>query len=222
MPLRNIAIFGIVAVLIIAYVAWTRNMQRPAPAGQTQTEEPATGSAPQMPPSGDASGGMPPSGGQAQPPVVQSASNPGIAWKVPGDWTDQGGSSMRLATYVFPGPNNTQAQCAVYYFGPGQGGTVGANIDRWRGEFKDAKSAQRKSMTVNGISITRIGMNGTYLAHVGMLGAGSSTEMPHWSLLGAIAEGPSGSVFFKLTGPEATVKAAATDFDAMLGSIHKE
>ena len=31
MSLRNIAIFGIVAVLIIAYVAWTRNTQKPAP-----------------------------------------------------------------------------------------------------------------------------------------------------------------------------------------------
>jgi len=70
-------------------------------------------------------GGVPQGGsGEARPPVVQSGSNPGLAWRVPAGWSDQGGSSMRLATYVFHGPNDTQAQCAVYYFGPGQGGTV--------------------------------------------------------------------------------------------------
>jgi hypothetical protein len=37
-------------------------------------------------------------------------------------------------------------------------------------------------------------------------------------LLGAIVQAPSGMWFFKLTGPDATVKAAAADFDAMIGS----
>ena len=222
MPVRSIAIFGIVAVLIIAYVAWTRNMQKPA-VDQTQTEAPATGSPPATPPPGDASGGMPQGGaGEARPPVVQSGSNPGLAWQVPAGWSDQGGSPMRLATYVFHGPNHTQAQCAVYYFGPGQGGTVEANLERWRGEFKEAMAPERTRLTANGIAVTRIRTSGTYLAHVGMLGAGSSTEMPHWALLGAIAEGPNGSVFFKLTGPEAAVKAAAAEFTGMLESIHRE
>src|SRR5437773_10151064 len=88
MPLRNIAIFGVVAVLIIAYVAWTRNMQKPA-VDRTQTEAPTTGSSSGTPPSGDATGGAPPSGvAEAPPPVVQSGSDPGLVWKVPEGWTD--------------------------------------------------------------------------------------------------------------------------------------
>lgn len=221
MSLRNIAIFGVVAVLIIAYVAWTRNTEKPA-AGvmPQQTQSQAQGEAAM--PQGDASA-MPPAAapGEAQPPVIETGTNPGLAWNVPAGWTDQGASSMRLATYVFHGPNNTEAQCAVYYFGPGQGGTVDANLQRWQGEFKDAKSPQRSKLSANGVAVERISMTGTYMAHVGMMGSGSSTESPNWALLGAIAEGPNGSVFFKFTGPEVAVKAAGADFEAMLKSLRK-
>lgn len=220
MQLKNLAILGFVAVLIIAYVAWTRNMQRPA-TGQTQTEAPADGVSPGMPPPGDASGGTPQGGGEARPPVVQSGSNPGLAWNVPAQWTDQGGSAMRLATYVSHGPNDTQATCAVYYFGPGQGGTVQANIERWEGEFKDSKRDAPRNFDAAGARVTMVSLRGTYMAHVGMMGAGSSTEMSHWALLGAIAEGPNGSVFFKLTGPEASVRAASSEFEKMVRSIHR-
>ena len=37
--------------------------------------------------------------------------------------------------------------------------------------------------------------------------------------LGAIVEGPEGLVFFKLTGPAATVRSASAEFDAMLHSL---
>ena len=73
-----------------------------------------------------------------------------------------------------------------------------------------------------GAHVTRVGLRGTYLAHAGMMdGVAESLEQPHWALLGAIAEGPNGSVFFKLTGPASTVKAASAEFDRMLKSIHK-
>ena len=34
-----------------------------------------------------------------------------------------------------------------------------------------------------------------------------------------IVEGPNGLVFFKLTGPSATIEHAAADFDRMIGSL---
>jgi hypothetical protein len=220
MSLRNIAVLGTVAVLIIAYVAWTRNTQKPAPGVMPQQVAPSAG---EPAAGGDGAGTMPPSAAapEAQPPVIETATNPGLAWKVPAGWTDKGASSMRLATYVFQGPNNTEATCAVYYFGPSQGGTVEANLERWQGEFKDAKPPARSKLSANGIGVERISLSGTYMAHVGMMGSGSSTESPNWALLGAIAEGPNGSVFFKFTGPESAVKAAGGAFEAMLKSIHK-
>jgi len=38
-------------------------------------------------------------------------------------------------------------------------------------------------------------------------------------LLGAIVEGPHGSVFFKLTGPAKTIEAVSAEFDAMIHSL---
>jgi hypothetical protein len=43
-----------------------------------------------------------------------------------------------------------------------------------------------------------------------------------YRLLGAIVEAPAGNVFFKLTGPAATIAAAQADFDALVASIRKK
>jgi len=47
----------------------------------------------------------------------------------------------------------------------------------------------------------------------------SPKALPGHRLLGAIAEGPGGSVFFKLTGPAKTIAAQQKNFDLMLASI---
>ena len=50
----------------------------------------------------------------------------------------------------------------------------------------------------------------------------SSGTKPGSKLLGAIAEGPEGAVFFKLTGPKRTVDAARRDFDTLVASLKKQ
>lgn len=209
---RTVAVLGTIVVLIIAYVAWTRYMQRPAMAPAAEAPAPMPESAPEA--------GSPEPG--SEPPHVESATDPGVAWKVPARWTDRGPGSIRLATYVIPGAAG-EAQCAVYYFGAGQGGPVELNLERWRGEFRDAAEDAPLNFDAPGARVTEIALTGTYLAHASMTQGmgGEALEMPKWALLGAIAEGPNGSVFFKLTGPKAIVKSAAKDFDAMLKSIHR-
>jgi hypothetical protein len=43
-----------------------------------------------------------------------------------------------------------------------------------------------------------------------------------FALLGAIAEGPTGNVFLKLTGPRKTVRAAAPKFEALLRTLARQ
>jgi hypothetical protein len=43
-------------------------------------------------------------------------------------------------------------------------------------------------------------------------------EHPGWTLAGAIVEAPGGNVFFKLTGPQATVEMVWDEFLEMLKS----
>jgi hypothetical protein len=54
---------------------------------------------------------------------------------------------------------------------------------------------------------------------MGMPGAPAPTAIPDAILLGAIAKGPEGSVFFKFTGPRGSVESARAAFDQLLESI---
>src|ERR1700732_1069632 len=60
-------------------------------------------------------------------------SGAGVQWTQPKNWQAQAQRPMRLATYVVP----DGGECGVYYFGPGQGGGVQANVERWVGQFPE-------------------------------------------------------------------------------------
>jgi hypothetical protein len=127
---------------------------------------------------------------------------------------------MRLATYmVAPG-----AECGVYYFGSGQGGSVDANLDRWIGQFlqadgKPSKAAAKVAKrTIHGWQATTVDVSGAYTGMGGPT-APAGPAMPGYRMLGAIVEGPQGSIFFKFTGPAKTIDANQAAFDKMLGSL---
>jgi hypothetical protein len=145
----------------------------------------------------------------------------GIKWSVPRTWSDLPGSSMRVATYKVPGPKGAEAgEVAVFFFGPGQGGSVDANVERWSRQFEGTPKPERAQKRVNGLAVTMVRLAGTYLAPGGPM-MQSQGKRPDFRLLGAIVEAPEGLVFFKLTGPAATVGPAQADFDALVASFAK-
>jgi hypothetical protein len=79
------------------------------------------------------------------------------------------------------------------------------------------EKADIDTVTVGGLNITTIDLAGDYLVSGAMMQV--TGKKPGYRLLGAIVEGPEGSVFIKLTGPEETVKSAKSGFDALLKSI---
>ena len=166
------------------------------------------------------------------PVIIASASllaesAAGIRWTAPAEWKAEGPRPMRAATYSIAPVAGDQGvtECVVNYFGPGQGGSVEANIDRWKGQVlgADGKPAAAKidKGTVRGIAITKIDASGTYTGMGGPM-SGGSKPVAGYRLLGAIAEGPGGSVFFKLTGPAKTIAAQQKNFEQMLASIQPE
>ena len=175
-----------------------------------------------QPPQG-AMGGMPP-GGMAEPPASGSpTAAAGLTWTLPAGWTVEAPRSMRVATYAIPAAQGDAegAECAVFYFGAGQGGGVDANLQRWIGQFQPATRSKRSAKKVNGVQVSLADVSGTYTAHGGSM-TQPQGDKPGWRLLGAIAETPQGAVFFKLAGPAKTVAAASKGFDAMVGSLKKE
>lgn len=161
----------------------------------------------------------PPSGGLAP---GEPASTGGITWTVPSSWARGQGRPMRVATYEVPASKGVEAgECAVFYFGRGQGGELDANVQRWAGQFKEKPTPKRERRTVAGMPVTRVDVEGTYLNPGGGM-MQSQGEKPGYRLLGAIVEGPEGNVFFKLTGPKATVDAAEAAFDGLLASLTRK
>ncbi len=147
----------------------------------------------------------------------------GVTWKIPARWTVAGEKAMRVATYL-AAPRAGQgesAECAVSYFGAGQGGMVDANVDRWVGQFQDPVPPAKSEREVNGLKVTTVQISGTYLGMGGMMMGGAAAPKENYRLLGAIVEAPQGLIFFKLTGPNQTVVDAEKEFDAMLASLAK-
>ena len=143
----------------------------------------------------------------------------GLKWAAPAGWTSKGSTQMRAATY-----ETGDAECVVYFFGQGQGGTVEANLARWGGQFTingqpaPAKTAKK---TVHGLNVTTMDVTGTYVATGGM----NMTAQPPKAdnrMLAAIVEGPGGNIFIKYTGPLKTVTANAGKFDTLVNSFQKE
>jgi hypothetical protein len=130
---------------------------------------------------------------------------------------------MRVATYAVPGPKGAAAgECAVFFFGPGQGGSVDDNVARWAKQFEGAPApAKKTAANPAGLRVTRAEVGGTYLAPGGPM-MQSTGKRPGYRLLGAIVEAPEGNVFFKLTGESATVAAAQADFDALVASVRRK
>jgi hypothetical protein len=160
--------------------------------------------------------------------VLSAESVAGLKWTGPAGWkSETNPSNMRAATYsVAPAAGDTApSECVVYYFGPGQGGTVEANIDRWKGQFTtggkpaDAKVAKR---TVHGLQVTTVDATGDYSGMGGPM-AKSKGWTPGYRLLGAIVEGSgNNNLFIKFTGPAKTIAANQQKFEALVNSFAKE
>lgn len=152
----------------------------------------------------------------------------GLRWQAPASWGLQPERPMRAATYTVPkaAGDPEDGEVSVFYFGPNDGGGVQANIDRWIGQVKQPDgSASAKLAKIEkvqaGVPLTTVDVSGTFLATSGPM-MQVSAEKPGFRVVGAIAEGPQGAVFFKFTGPEKTVTENAPAFLEMVKAITKE
>jgi hypothetical protein len=157
---------------------------------------------------------------QAQPPAAPKSAHE-VTWTDPSGWQRIAPSSaMRKATYKIPAaPKDPEdAEMAVFYFGQGEGGGTEANIQRWIGQFSDAKPSdvKRTERSPNGMKQTIVEVEGTYSG--GMPGQQSSPKA-NYRLIGAVVETPAGSYFFKLTGPKKTVESAKGAYLTLLDSV---
>ena len=175
--------------------------------GAEETPPPAAQDAPAP----MSSRGEPVGGGQAQEGSVQ--------FDIPANWQQQPpANQMRIAQATIPGAGGP-GDLVVFYFGPGGGGGVEDNIQRWVDQMDPAPGSNPQSETfdANGFRVTWIDVAGTLKPS--NMGTGPATEQPNSRLFGAVVEGPGGPWFFKATGPGATLTAERDNFLKMLRSV---
>jgi len=152
--------------------------------------------------------------GEGGPPVVFS---------LPAGWTlTPSTNRMRRAQFRLPG---LDAEGVVYYFGPGMGGGVDDNLERWRGQMRGEDEGRREVFEpAEGVKVTVLDVTGAYT---------SSTMNPHganphgdgggahggFRMLAAVIEVPEGPLFVKLVGPDEDVARAADEVRTWLVSF---
>jgi len=158
--------------------------------------------------------------------ALKADSGAGLKWTAPATWKSEGSRPMRLVSYsipAVPGDSNG-AECGVYYFGQGQGGSVADNIARWIGQFRQPNgkssndAAKVDHRTTRGIKVSTVDISGGYTGMGGPM-APAGPPKAGYRMLGAVVEGPQGSVFFKLVGPAKTVGQNQAAFDKMLATL---
>jgi hypothetical protein len=186
-----------------------------------RTPEPSSGSNGAPTPSGQAPALSIAAPSPAAPPTAAASAQQEplhITWVDPPAFKRVPPSNpMRKAAFVVPkvAGDTEDGELTVFYFGPGQGGSIDANVERWVSQFSGTKpgDVKRADRTANGLT-----QHTVELASGSYAGMGGQAK-PSFGLLGAIVEAPSGMYFFKLTGPSKTVTQAKKDFYGLLDSI---
>ena len=125
---------------------------------------------------------------------------------------------FRALQYAVPalGVNSPAAELVFSVFPAGDGGPVGANLDRWANQFREGEGAaqsKRGEGTVGGLKVSTIESVGAYM------GMGAAAPRPGYMQLGAIVQAPGRNVFIKIVGPQATVESNRKGFEEMLAGI---
>ncbi len=139
-----------------------------------------------------------------------------FAFTRPAEWTwVPVNSPMRKAQLKVPGAEPAQsAEIVFFHFGNGGAGGVQANAQRWLRQFESKPGVEKiEPRDLGGTAVTLVSTEGTY--NSGMPG-GPTTPLADQALLGAILDHADGSVFVKMTGPVALVKASREKFIAFI------
>ena len=102
----------------------------------------------------------------------------------------------------------------------GAGGSVAANIDRWKAQFAKVARSDEEEFDVGKVKVRIVDLEGTFRERRGGPFSGAPAKLrSDYRMIGAIVVTPNkGQYFIKITGPKATL---AKQKDALKGMLKK-
>jgi hypothetical protein len=123
---------------------------------------------------------------------------------------------MSQGTIELPGKDGAPGLSASFYhFGPGQGGDLQGNIQRWQGMFQASPEAStvKEEMDFGSAKATLVSITGTY---VGSRFTPEKEPRVGYTLLAAVLPTDDGDIYVRLVGPEAGITEAKEAFKKFL------
>ncbi len=152
----------------------------------------------------------------------------GIQFQVPNNWISAPpSSSMRAGEWKIPRlkKDTDEGEFVVFYFGIDQGGDTQSNLNRWKNQVTNAQGAPAVSeisvKEVQGFHVNLIQSFGTYAGMSSLPGV-PPTPKPNYGFIGAVIEGGTeGNLFWRISGPEALIKAQLPQIQKMIESLKR-
>lgn len=141
----------------------------------------------------------------------------GLKSSVPDSWKKaMPTNSMQYASFTLPKVDGDpeDATMIVYYFGREGGGTVDANVKRWKDMFKApaGEKAKVEKFKVGDVDVTSVDLGGTFLYRT-RPGDPNVTEKPDFRMTGVIFASKKGPYYFRFVGPAKTIEKHKAEFD---------
>ncbi len=152
----------------------------------------------------------------------------GLTSSVPASWKELPATQMRFKQFTIPkvAADKNDAELVVFFFGPGGGGDVQANLARWKGMFVAPEgknideAAKTQTFKVNGVDVTTLDVRGTYKYKPSPMAPNEELRPGH-RMIAVVFASPQGPYFMRFVGPEKTVDKNQKDFDKFLKGFKK-
>lgn len=153
----------------------------------------------------------------------------GIQIQVPSAWslTPPSPNSMRAGEWKIPGSKKEgdQGEFVLFHFGEGQGGDAQTNLNRWKNQVTNSQGAPAPAeitvKEIQGLHVSQIQSFGTYAGMSALPGV-PPTPKANCGFVGIIIEGGTeGSLFLRITGPEALIKTQLPQIQKMIETLKK-